>query len=116
MINIDSKEWVKYKLGLTDDIKDMDIDDHINDISIQVMNYCNIKKIPKELDGLIRKKVLNILQYENSKEGAYEDVKSITEGDTKVDYFINQNNGYEGVYFLNAIDKKQLKRFRRLRK
>ncbi len=104
---------VKENLKLNDDTKDLIISDVIQ----EVLNYCNLKEPPIELEPFIRKKVQGIINYEkeNGTESVF-DVKSISEGDTSVTYNVDKNFSKETVYGLSKEDKKSLRAFRRLRK
>lgn len=88
----------------------------ISDVIQEVMNYCNLTKLPEALEPFIRKKVQLIINYENENGAdAVFDVKSIKEGDTSITY-----NTYEvsreTIYGLSDKDKAALRLFRRLRR
>ena len=104
---------VKENLKLEDDSKDLIISDAIQ----EVINYCNLKEPPAELEPFIRKKAQGIMNYEkeNGTESVF-DVKSIKEGDTSISYFVDKDFSKEAVYGLSKNDKKSLQAFRRLRK
>lgn len=104
---------VKEHLSITDTKKDLMIADVIQD----VLNYCNLKEPPIELEPYIRKKVQSIINYEleNGTTSVF-DVKTIKEGDTSTTYNVDENFSKETVYGLSNEDKKRLQVFRRTRK
>lgn len=104
---------VKTNLNIADDKKDLIIQDVIQ----EVLNYCNLKETPKELEPFIRKKVQTIINYksENGTTSAF-DVKSIKEGDTSITYNVDDKTSKETIYGLSDRDKKTLQPFRRTRK
>ena len=104
---------VKSNLKVEDESKDLIIKDVIQ----EVLNYCNLKELPIELEPFIRKKVQGIINYENENGTASVfDVKSIKEGDTSITYHVDDKTSKETIYGLSDRDKKSLQAFRRLRK
>lgn len=112
MLKIELVALVKENL----EIHGTDRDLIIKDVIQEVLNYCNLKELPEELEPFIRKKVQGIMAYEteNGTSSVF-DVKSIKEGDTSVTYNTD-NVSKETVYGLSKEDKKRLQEFRRLRK
>lgn len=104
-------EVIKTNLNITDNSKDLIINDVIQDVK----SYCNLKELPLELEPFIRKKVKNILSYEEEGTSVF-DVKSIKEGDTSITYNVDENYNKETIYGLSKIDKKTLQAFRRTRR
>ena len=103
---------VKENLKIIDDDKDLIIADVIQ----EVLNYCNLKELPIELEPFIRKKVQNIINYEaeNGNSSVF-DIKSIKEGDTSITYNVDDKTSKETIYGLSDRDMKVLRSFRRLR-
>ena len=112
MLKDELRELVKANLKIEDDSKDLLIDDVIQ----EVLNYCNLKEPPGELEPFIRKKVKTIIDYEkeNGSDSVF-DIKSIKEGDTSITYNTDEVSR-ETIYGLSDQDKKTLARFRRLRR
>ena len=135
MLITDLITQVKTDLAVTDTTKDL----IIKDILQEVMNYCNLPKIPVEtsaeilgitvdeaynlielpieLQSFIRKKIKSIINYEaeNGTTSVF-DVKSIKEGDTSITYNVDDKVSKETIYGLSGNDKKTLQIFRRTRK
>lgn len=103
-------EQIKIVLGITDTSKDNLINYHIKNISNEVMNYCNIKAIPTNLESFIQNKVISIFRYESNENKG---IKSMVEGDVKLEFAIENNGADTMVYSLNDADKKVLRNFRR---
>lgn len=103
-------EKIKIVLGITDTSKDAVITYYIESISNEVMSYCNIKAIPSSLQSLICNKVISIMKYENNQ---YKGIKSISEGDTKLEIAVENNGQDTLIYSLNDTDKKNLRSYRR---
>lgn len=107
-------EKIKKLLGISldDESKDFLLEFILENVQETIKNYCNITEIPNELGTFIQAKVISIFRYESNK---YKGVKSITEGDTKIDFAI-ENNGVEtSTYSLNDFDKKTLRNFRKVK-
>jgi len=112
MLKEELRELVKSNLKIDDDAKDLLIDDVIQ----EVLNYCNLKEPPEELEPFIRRKVKTILDYEaENGANAVFDVKSIKEGDTSITYYTDEVSR-ETIYGLSDQDKRILARYRRLRR
>ncbi|MFY9176740.1 MAG: hypothetical protein WAO47_09830 [Caldicoprobacterales bacterium] len=112
MLKDELRELVKFNLKTDDDTKDLLIDDVIQ----EVLNYCNLKEPPKELEPFIRKKVKTIIDYEkeNGSDSVF-DIKSIKEGDTSITYD-TEKTSRESIYGLSDSDRKALQQFRRVRR
>ena len=106
-------ELIKTNLKIEDSTKDL----IIKDIIQEVLNYCNLKELPVELEPFIRKKVQSIINYEleNGTSSVF-DIKSISEGDTSITYNVNDKVSKETIYGLSKGNKLDLQQFRRTRK
>jgi len=100
---------IKGNLEIEDDSKDLIITDFIQ----EVLNYCNLKEAPAELEPFVRKKVKTIIDYEAENANAVFDVKSIKEGDVSITYNTEEVSR-EVIYGLSDKDKLALMKFRRL--
>lgn len=71
----------------------------IQSITQDILNYCNLKELPKELEhAVVRRVVANLLnsKLQTSGEGSIEvekGIKSITEGDVSVSYDTSLDKG-----------------------
>lgn len=106
------REYIKAVLGIKDNSKDILIDYHIESVSNDVKNYCNLNDIPESLEMFIKKKVISIFKYEFSE---YKGIKSISEGDTRLELSIEYNGEESKVYSLNDNDRKELRNFRKVK-
>lgn len=109
-------DLVKKNLNIEDDSRDLAISDVINNVVI----YCNLndKFIPDQLEPFIRKKVSNMISYEDANgSGYHRGVASIKEGDGTITFLTGVDGASEedDIYGLSSIDKIQLQAFRRLR-
>lgn len=107
-------DQVKKNLYINDDTRDLTI----SDVVLMVCSYCNIPldDIPEELEPLIRQKVKGIMDYEAVKgPGFNPEVASIKEGDGSITWAQTDGNTKASIYGLNESDKRDLRRFRRLR-
>lgn len=95
-------ENIKMILGITDNSKDNLLTYYIMSIERKILNYCNIIELPSELQPVIVDKVVGLMSGSN-------EVKSVTRGDTKIDYNIVNKS-----YLLDDV-KAQLNRFRRVK-
>ena len=77
----------------------------------------DIINIVKTKANWIEKKLLYFksINYEKVNNESYSDVKSIAEGDTSITYDVNENTNRNGTYYLNEVDKKTLKGYRKLK-
>ncbi len=101
---------IKELLGITDNSRDTLINYYIKSIGNEIMSYCNIKQVPIELETFIQNKVISILRYETNE---YRGIKSISEGDTRLEFAIENNGADTLTYSINDSDKKILMNFRR---
>lgn len=107
-------DTVKANLRLETEDHDLMIFDRIQ----SVCDYCNIppESIPETLEPFIRRKVKGILDYEAVNGSGYRpEVVSIKEGDGNITWAQTDGNTRASIYSLNDSDKKELRRFRRLR-
>lgn len=76
-------EKLKLLLGIKDDEKDAILEFTIERVDDAIKNYCNIDKIPEELNTTVLSMAMELYRLENfgNKEGKKE-VKSIRVGDT----------------------------------
>ncbi|MDU4726390.1 DNA-packaging protein [Clostridium sp.] len=104
---------VKENLIIEDESKDL----LILDVIQEVKNYCNLKKLPSDLEPFIRKKVKAIIIYESEHgDSVVFDIKSIKEGDTSISYNVDEKNSKDTIYGLSDKDKSLLRSYRRTRK
>lgn len=103
---------VKKNLNISDTSRDLTIEDVIQ----EVLNYCNLNELPRELEPFIRKKVKTIMAYEkeNGSDSVF-DIKTIKEGDTSITYNTDEVSR-ETIYGLSENDKLVLRKFRRIRR
>lgn len=107
-------ELVQQNLYDEYDIRDITISDAV----LMVCSYCNIPPddIPEELEPFIRKKVKGIADYETANgTGYHPEVASIKEGDGSITWAQTEGNTKASIYGLNESDRKDLRRYRRLR-
>lgn len=107
-------DQVKENLYIGDDTRDLTI----SDVVLMVCGYCNIPldDIPEELEPFIRRKAKGIMDYEVVKgPGFNPEVASIKEGDGSITWAQTDGNTKASIYGLNESDKRDLRRFRRLR-
>lgn len=105
---------IRNNLVLADGVGDLTISDTV----LMVCSYCNIptNSIPKELEPFIRRKVKGILDYEAVNGTGYNpEVASIKEGDGSITWSQTDGNTKASIYGLSDSDKKDLRRYRRLR-
>ncbi|MFJ8099395.1 hypothetical protein [Lysinibacillus sp. NPDC096212] len=92
----------------------------INEVEQTILNFCNIRKVPKQLVYVHANMVVDLFNYEHRTQAESEDeqktVTSIKEGDVTVQFggsvIPSNERAMEGLLF-NYKD--QLKHFRRLR-
>ncbi len=104
---------IKNNLKITDDTKDLMILDMVQN----VLNYCNLKELPDELEPFVRMKVKSIIDYETENgSNTVFDIKSIREGDTSITYNVDDKTSKETIYGLSKHNRAYLNMFRRTRK
>lgn len=111
-------EWMLEEIKINLRLKTEDHDRMILDMISDVCSYCNIDhhRIPYELEPIIRRKAQGIIDYEAAMgTGYHPEVQSIKEGDGSVTWAQSEGNTRSGIYQLNSNDRKELKRYRRLR-
>ena len=98
-------EKVKLMLGIK--ANDTSCDDVLSlmleDATTSVLNYCRLKKLPKELEVVVREIVIN--KYKNIE---MDNVESVKRGDTEVTY-----SEAIGIKDFTDVQKASLNRFRR---
>lgn len=106
-------ENIKLALNYTDNTKDNLINLYINKVKKNILNHCNLDTIPTQLESFIEDKVINILetQFKDMKQ-----VKSVSRGDTKIDYNVATPSEATINMSFTDTDKIILNRFRKLRK
>lgn len=95
-----------------------DYDQLIDDTIWMVCDYCNLSQavIPDVLEPIIRRKVQQILDFENANgKGYHPEVASIKEGDGTITWAQTEGNTRASIYGLSESDKAALRRHRRLR-
>lgn len=110
-------ENIKMILGLEDVNKyDKLIQNYIDKITNMVLEYCNRKKLTKGLEGIIEEKVCSILS-DRIKDAANindssKSVKSVSRGDTKIEYntasTYDINTNISSAAILTKVDKEIL--------
>lgn len=118
---------IKLLLGLETDEHDKKINYYISKISQKVLNHCNIKELPMELEGFVEDKVYAIMKASGditTGGGSTEnngEIKSVTRGDTKIEYNVGSsstqtsNVKVNGSTLFTDDEIKALKPFCRLR-
>ena len=109
-------ENIKLMLDITDNKHDGKILLYLDKISTAVLDYCNVKELNRGLESFVEDKVVSIMKplvtggTQNTGE-----IKSISRGDTKIEYNVG-----EAVQTLNGVnltdsDKKILNTYRKVR-
>ena len=116
MTKTEMADLVKKNLKIKDDNRDLAISDVIDNVII----YCNLNEncIPSLLEPFVRKKVSDIIKYEEANGTEYhKDIASIKEGDGTITFVTGDSATSEAdvLYGLNSADKTRLQAFRRLR-
>ena len=116
MTKSEMTDLVKKNLKIEDDSRDLAISDVIDNMII----YCNLNEncIPSLLESFIRKKVSDMMSYEESNgTGYHKDIASIKEGDGTITFVTggSEMSETDGIYGLSSADKTRLQAFRRLR-
>ena len=79
---MDVQATVKRRMGYTDGTHDAEIAEAIVEIELRVRHYCNIKKIPEELQPTIVRMVVELLKRDAG--ASIEGLSSIKVGDTQI--------------------------------
>lgn len=118
-------ENIKFLLGLTDDKHDNLILFYINRFKNLVLDYCNLKELNPTLEGFIEDKVISIIGLKIKSNNGIDvpsngnNVKSITRGDTKIEYNVSDPKNSEtllGEVVITTSDMKILNLHRKLRR
>ena len=114
---ITQKEMIdRVKQSLALDTEDRDV--QIKDLIGEVCDYCNLDRdmLPEPLETHIRKKVRGILDYEKIYGQDYrQDIASIKEGDGTITYASGSGNSRQDIYQWTDSEKRNLRKYRRLR-
>ncbi|WP_195238666.1 phage head-tail connector protein [Romboutsia sp. 1001285H_161024_C4] len=106
-------ENIKLVLNLTDDSHDELIMYYINKFTNIVLEYCNRDDLNNSLESFIEDKVIEVINHQKSSTNL-NGIKSISRGDTKIEYGTNSNN-YINTSNLSNDDKKIISRFARVK-
>ncbi|MFR0781370.1 MAG: hypothetical protein ACLSH8_17460 [Zhenhengia sp.] len=114
MYIVELVESVKRKLGISseDTKQDQLIEEEINDLIIEVLEYCNLKELPRALEPFVKRKVVSYI-----KSGATgvvgewdEEVKSISRGDTTINMLTTKERlTVEDVQILDKFKDKRVR-------
>lgn len=112
---MDNLTKLKNLLGITNDSKDFILEFTIEKVEDTIRNYCNIKKIPTELNNTVLSMSMELYRSENfGDEETGKDIKSIQVGDTTTT--LETNNKIDISKELLKNYKAQINSFRRLRR
>ena len=109
-------ENIKLLLNITDDKHDNMILLYISKVSTMVVDYCNVNELCLGLQNFIEDKVVSIMKpvvtggTQNTGE-----IKSISRGDTKIEYNVGEAVQTSNGVNLTDSDKKILNTYRRAR-
>ena len=109
-------ENIKLLLNITDDKHDNMILLYLDKISIIVLDYCNVNELSLGLESFIEDKVVSIVKpivtggTQNTGE-----IKSISRGDTKIEYNVGEAIQTSNGVNLTDSDKKILNIYRKAR-
>ncbi len=111
---------IKYLLGLTGSEKDKQIEFHITMLQETILDFCNLKELNKALENFIVTKVFEIMKsksFGNHKTSQFQEVASVTRGDTTIKYKTSSNNTVlvSSSESLTDEEFKFLKQFRKMR-
>lgn len=114
MYIVELVESVKRKLGISsgDTKQDQLIEEEINDLIIEVLEYCNLKELPRALEPFVKRKVVSYI-----KSGATgvvgewdEEVKSVSRGDTTINMLTTKERlTVEDVQILDKFKDKRVR-------
>ena len=109
-------ENIKLMLNINDEEHDTMILLYISKVSTMVVEYCNINELSQGLESFIEDKVVSIVKpiitggTQNTGE-----IKSISRGDTKIEYNVGDVVETSNGAILTSSDKEFLKQYRRAR-
>ena len=109
-------ENIKLILNITDDKHDNLILLYLAKVETMVVEYCNINELSQGLESFIEDKVVSIVKpiitggTQNTGE-----IKSISRGDTKIEYNVGDVVETSNGATLTSSDKEFLKQYRRAR-
>lgn len=109
-------ENIKLMLNINDEEHDTMILLYISKVSTIVVEYCNINELSQGLESFIEDKVVSIVKpiitggTQNTGE-----IKSISRGDTKIEYNVGDVVETSNGATLTSSDKEFLKQYRRAR-
>ncbi|AZV57930.1 phage head-tail connector protein [Clostridium sp. AWRP] len=106
-------ENIKDILEIQDDSKDKIISEYIEKVTQKVLNYCNIKSLPKKLEEFVEDKVISIIQYK-LKNSNNKEVKSIQRGDTRIEYEASSEKDERILLSFEADEMRELNNFRKV--
>ena len=109
-------ENIKLMLNITDDKHDNLILLYLAKVETMVVDYCNVNELTEGLESFIEDKVVSIVKpiitsgTQNTGE-----IKSISRGDTKIEYNVGDVVETSNGATLTSTDKEFLKQYRRAR-
>ena len=109
-------ENIKLLLNITDNKHDNIILLYLDKISTIVLDYCNVNELSKGLESFIEDKVVSIMKplvtggTQNTGE-----IKSISRGDTRIEYNVGEAVQTSNGVNLTDSDKKILNTYRKVR-
>ena len=109
-------ENIKLILNITDDKHDNLILLYLAKVETMVVDYCNVNELTEGLESFIEDKVVSIMKplvtggAQNTGE-----IKSISRGDTKIEYNVGDVVETSNGASLTLSDKEFLKQYRRAR-
>ena len=109
-------ENIKLLLNITDDKHDNMILLYLDKISTMVLDYCNVSELSNGLINFIEDKVISIMKpiitggTQNTGE-----IKSISRGDTKIEYNVGEAVQTSNGVNLTDSDRKILNTYRKVR-
>ena len=109
-------ENIKLLLNITDDKHDNIISLYLSKVETMVIDYCNVNELCLGLQSFIEDKVISIMKpivtggTQNTGE-----IKSISRGDTKIEYNVGEAVQTSNGVNLTDSDKKILNTYRKVR-
>ena len=104
-------ENIKLLLNITDDKHDNIILLYISKVEAMVVDYCNVNELSMGLESFIEDKVVSIMK--STVVGS--EVKSISRGDTRIEYNVSEATQTSNGVNLTDSDKKILNTYRKVR-